>query len=145
VAKFSDSRLDPSTIGRLNARVVHGPADPQAWVKHALAALEQKGIALSFAEQNGASAPDDLSVSISLQTMWVASVTTAKTGAVVIDAAYQRDGVPVKAAHYRGAESDPNWFDSADEVQGMIDSAMDQVLSQMSADLAVLCRQSVRS
>jgi hypothetical protein len=140
VASLSDARLDPSTIGSLNARVVHGPADPKAWLKNALGSLAKKGVAMSFAEQNTASAPGDLSVALTLQTMWVASMTTAKTGAIVIDAAYERDGAPLKSAHYRGAESDPNWFDSADEVQGMIDSAMDQVLSQMSADLAVLCR-----
>jgi hypothetical protein len=145
VAKISDSRLDPSTIGSLGARVVHGPADPQGWMRNALAPLERKGITVSFAEQNMASAPGELSVALTLETMWVAGVATAKMSAVVIDAAYDRDGAPLKSAHYRGAESDPNWFGSADEVQGMIDSAMAQVLAQMSTDLAALCRQTARS
>ncbi|HWE73858.1 MAG TPA: hypothetical protein VG328_11910 [Stellaceae bacterium] len=145
VASVSDSRLDLSTIGNLGPRVVHGPADSKAWVENALASLEKKGATLSFADRHMSSAPGDLSVSLTLQTMWVAGMTTAKTGAVVIDAAYDRDGARLKDAHYRGAESEPNWFGSADEVQGMIDSAMEEVLSQMSADIGLLCRHSPQS
>lgn len=145
VASISDSRLDPSTLGNLGPRVVHGPDDPKAWLKNALSSLERKGVTLSFADQPSSIAPGELSASLTLQTMWVASMATAKTGAVVIDAAYDRDGARLKDAHYRGAESDPNWFSSTDEVQGMIDSAMEQVLSQMTADLAILCRHGAQS
>jgi hypothetical protein len=145
VASVSDSRLDPSTIGSLGPRVVHGPTDSKAWIENELASLEKKGATLSFADRHMSSAPGDLSVSLTLQTMWVAGMTSAKTGAVVIDAAYDRDGARLKDAHYRGAESEPNWFSSADEVQGMIDSAMEEVLSQMSADIGLLCRHSPQS
>ena len=76
---------------------------------------------------------------LTLVTLWVAGVTTAKTGSMVIRVAYARDGAAVKQVDYRGRNSDPDWFGSSDEVQAMIDDAAGQIIQAMADDLPSLC------
>ena len=82
---------------------------------------------------------DGLTASVTLLTLWVAGITSAKTGSMVISVRYARNGAVVKSANYRGTNSEPNWFNSSDEIQSMIDDAAEQVVRAMSVDLSSLC------
>jgi hypothetical protein len=141
VTEVSDLRRDPSTIGSIGGRVVHGPADPQAWMRNVLAGLGAYGATVSF-PASAAAAPEELAISVTLMTAWVSGISTAKTSSVVVQVRYRRDGALLKDMRYRGAESDVNWFNSSDEIQAMIDDAMTQVLHTMSDDLVILCASS---
>jgi uncharacterized lipoprotein YajG len=138
IADIADSRLDPATIGSLGPRVVHGPTDARAWLGNVLKSLSRYGVDVSLPPRDAA-AGDELTASVTLVALWVASVTSAKTGAVLISVRYERNGAVVKRTNYRGTNSEPDWFGSSDEIQSMIDDAAGQVVKAMSDDLRSLC------
>jgi hypothetical protein len=138
IIDIGDSRLDPTTIGSMGARVVHGPTDARAWLGNVLKTLSRYGVDVSFPSP-GAAPGGDLTASVTLVTLWVAPIATAKTGSVVIDVRYARDGAVVKRTNYRGTNSEPNWFNSSDEIQSMIDDTAEQVVTAMRDDLSSLC------
>jgi hypothetical protein len=91
VGQIVDSRPDPTTVGLVAGRVVHGPADPQAWIRNALSSLRQSGIELSFPVDDAPSLPSGLTASVTLVTAWVSSAATSKIANVVLDVRYARD------------------------------------------------------
>lgn len=140
VTQITDSRPDPSVMGRLGPRIVKAPSNPQQWIRNLLAGLNVYGIEVQFAAPPS---PPQLSAAVVLRTAWVSSIATAKTGNVVLSVRYERPGGLVKETLYRGAESDVNWNSSSDEIQGMIDSALDQIVDAIGRDVSELCRQAI--
>lgn len=138
IIEIADLRQDPSVVGTLGPRVVHGPSDPQAWMRHVLTSMKAYGADISF-PRHGAVAGGELAASVSLVTAWVSSISTAKTGSVVVNVRYERDGSLVKETRYRGGQSDVNWFNSSDEIQGLIDDLLAKIVDAMSQDLVSLC------
>jgi hypothetical protein len=138
ITEIADRRLDPTTIGLMGPRVVRGPTDAPAWLGNVLRSLSRYGVDVSFPPRDAAPG-DDLTASVTLVTLWVAPITTAKTGSMVINVRYERHGAVVKDTNYRGTNSEPNWFNSSDEIQSMIDDAAAQVVKAMSGDLSSLC------
>jgi hypothetical protein len=142
--EISDRRRDPAVVGRIGPRVIHGPTDPVGWVRNVLTDLRDFGAQVSFPAAEPPSS-GSLSASVTLLDVWVANTATTKTGNVLVQVRYSRDGVDLKEARYRGAESEVNWFNSEGEIQSMIDDALGQILSAMSADLTKLCAQPAES
>jgi hypothetical protein len=138
ITAIADARLDPTTIGMIGPRPVRGPADAPAWLASVLKSLTRYGVDVSFPPP-GAAPKEGLTASVTLVTLWVASVTIAKTGSVVLSVRYARDGAVVKQANYRGRDSGPDWFGSSDEVQAMIDDTAGQAVKAMADDLSSLC------
>lgn len=138
ITAIADARLDPTTIGNIGPRPVRGPADAPAWLASVLQSLARYGVDVSFPPP-GAAPKAGLTASVTLVTLWVASVTVAKTGSIVIGVRYARDGAAVKQANYRGRESGPDWFGSSDETQAMIDDTAGQAVAAMAEDLGSLC------
>jgi hypothetical protein len=139
ISQIADSRLDPTTIGLVAGRVVHGPADPQAWIQNALSSLRKSGIELSFAVDGAPSQPSGLTASVTLVTAWVSSAATSKIANIVLDVRYARDGAVLKQASYRGSASAINWWSSGGEIQEVIDDSLAQILGAMTVDLAAIC------
>jgi len=138
VSEISDLRRDPSVIGMLGPRVIRGPDDPSQWIHNVLEGLRSYGFDVSF---RSAEISHVLTASVAIENVWVSSMATAKTGNVTLLVRYARDEIPFKEVHYRGAESEVNWFNSSDEIQGMIDEALAQILEAMSHDLGDLCSE----
>jgi hypothetical protein len=141
ITEIVDSRLDPTTIGSVAGRVVHGPADTRAWIESALASLKSAGLAVSFATDAPPS-PAGLTASVTLVTAWVSSAATSKNASIVLRVRYAANGALLKQANYRGSVSTVDWLGSASEVQGMVDDAMAQILAAMDADLRAICASS---
>lgn len=137
ITAISDARLDPTTIGNFG-RPIRGPADAPAWLASVLKSLSRYGVDVSFPSP-GAAPQDGLTASVTLVTLWVAPIITAKTGSVVIGVRYARGGAAVKQANYRGRESDLDWSAGSDEIQSMIDDTAAQAVQSMADDLATLC------
>jgi hypothetical protein len=139
IAEISDARLDPDTIGTVGLRVVHGPPDSRAWIGNALSGLRTYGIEVSPPPADGIAPAQGLTASVTLMTAWVSSFSTTKTGSVVLRVRYARDGTPLKETSYRGAISTVDWWGSTEEVQGMLDDSLTQILADMYRDLPPLC------
>lgn len=138
ITAIADERLDPSTIGMIGPRPVRGPADATAWLGTVLKSLSRYGVEVSFPPP-GAAPKGALTASVALNTLWVASIVTSKTGSVVIGVRYARDGAALKQTNYRGRDAGLDWFGSSDEIQSMLDDAAGQAVTAMADDLVSLC------
>ena len=143
VVMVTDDRMDPSVLGNVGGRTVKGPPDPQAWLHSVIGGLRNTGIEVEFGDTETASA--GLSAKAELKTAWVSSAATAKIASVVLNLQYFRSGVMIKSADYRGSVSTPNWSNSQQEIQSMIDRAFDQALAQAAADTLAACSAAVDS
>src|SRR5215831_15012516 len=105
ITDISDTRLDRDTIGTIGARIVHGPPDTKTWIGSALVGLRTYGIEVSLPSGDGGLSAPGLTASVTLTKAWVASFSTTKTGSVVLNVRYARNGTPLTESNYRGAIS----------------------------------------
>jgi hypothetical protein len=132
--------MDPTVLGRVAGRTVRSPADAQVWLRAVINRLAEQGIVVDFSATDAALA-STIDADARLKSAWVDSAATAKLASVVLNVQYSYRGTSIKTADYRGSVSAVNWNSTTDEVQGMVDDALAQVLTQLATDFRVICSQ----
>jgi hypothetical protein len=138
IGQILDDRMDPTVLGQVGGRTVRSPADTQVWLRAVISRLAGQGIVVEFAGERDAQSTA-IYADAKLKSVWVDSAATAKLASVVLNMQYSYRGTSIKTADYRGSVSTVNWNNTNNEVQGMVDDALAQVLMQLANDFRTLC------
>lgn len=133
-----DQRSDPTMLGSVANRPVRAPANADAWMRNVVAALQSRGIDVSFNATPDRQA-NVLVASLSLRTAWVSEISTSKTATTLWSMRLKRGDKEVKAADYRGVDTAMNWASGDGELQRMVDRAMGSALDSMAVDVKAAC------
>jgi len=138
VVQISDDRRAKDAIGVVGGRAVKAPLDTDAWLKSIMGGLNARRFAVSFDSARPPAAAD-ITVSVSLKSVWLTSVMTNKAGTVVMHVHAERPGKPVIDKDLRGNLTNGNWASTRDELTNLTNAVFALALDQMAADLWTLC------
>lgn len=136
LAVVTDHRTDPSLLGIVAGRSVSSPGQGPQWIAGLLSAgLAHHGVHVSEALPD-ATSKHVVVEEVRLLKAWVASVSTSMNSSIVVGVS-QLDGAEERI--YRGARTSLNWANGDGEIQALFDSAVEELVIKLSADLTSQC------
>lgn len=138
VVQVSDDRRAKDAIGVVGGRAVKAPVDTDAWLKSIMGGLNARRFAVTFDSARPPAAAD-ITVTVSLKSVWLTSVMTNKAGTVVMHLHAERPGKPVIDRDFRGNLTNGNWASTRDELTNLTNAIFALALDQMAVELWTLC------
>jgi hypothetical protein len=139
VISMVDDRLDPHVLGVITGREVLSPPDTGIWLRSMVGGLVPAGIRVRFGPAGSASG-GGIDARLELQSVWVDSPTgDVNTAGMLVRVEYLRQGLHMRSSEYRGSARSLNWNSNDGEIQRLINSAAQKLLSKMAIDVRTLC------
>jgi hypothetical protein len=136
LGELRDQRIDPQATGTIGMRVVRA-SDPVAWLRSGLQSLSRdRRIAIL---DGSATEEPDLELSAELLKSYILSITTQKSGNVVVRVRFSRHGQTLDEQIYRGGDVGANWASGAEESQSTLDRALAELLKELDRDVVSRC------
>jgi hypothetical protein len=133
-----DTRGEPKLLGTVAGRVVHAPADVNAWLHNVVTGFGTRGVTVSF-DTNPTQQAAPLIASLTLRTAWVSELHTSKAANTVWQMRLRRGETLIEETNFRGADTVMNWSSGDGELQRMIDRAFGRALDQMAVKVRAAC------
>ena len=134
LADVLDVRPNANDLGMMGMRAVHA-ADSVAWLKSALAALNQDR-RLHIVDTD---AEAQLVLRVELVKAYILTQNTQKSSNVVLRATFSRDGKEFDTQIARGRDEGANWAGGEEETQGSLNRAMVAAVWELDSAIAARC------
>jgi hypothetical protein len=138
VIQVSDDRRAKDTVGTVGGRSAKAPEDTATWLRSIMGGLNARGFAVAF-EPDRAPAASDITMSVSLKSIWLTSILTNKAGTVVMHVHAEREGKPVLDKDFRGNLTNTNWMSTRDELTNLTNATFAEALNAMAPELWAMC------